>query len=331
MKIFAFEYVTGGGMAGEPLPPALTGEADMMVRALITDLLEITGVRVLCSRDPRLPAIPGTEPIVPGDGESVASLFARGVSQADAVWPTAPETGGVLADLAETVLGHAKILLGCSPAAVRVAASKRATAAVLAGSGIPVVPTFGPGDALPPLSGRWVIKPDDGAGSDGVRRVQDWREAAEALNHGEPGTVAQPWVAGAAGSLSLLCSKEDALLLAANRQIVRMEDERPRLQGLDVNAIPDTDGALAALGRRVARAIPGLWGYVGVDVVLADTGVTVLEVNPRLTTSYCGLRPVMGINVARMELDLLAAAAPGGPSDRRTATHHLALGAMAHD
>ena len=60
----------------------------------------------------------------------------------------------------------------------------------------------------------------------------------------------------------------------------------------------------------MCRAIPGLWGYVGVDLVIGDNGPVVLEVNPRLTTSYIGLSRSIGHNVA--ELLLRLAADPGG-------------------
>ena len=44
------------------------------------------------------------------------------------------------------------------------------------------------------------------------------------------------------------------------------------------------------MARRTCRGLPGLKGYVGVDVVLTDTDAFVIEVNPRLTTSYLGVR-----------------------------------------
>lgn len=330
MRIFVFEYVTGGGLAGEPLPPSLAREADMMVRALVADLLELPGISVQCSRDPRLLPIPGVELLLPRPGEGVLAHFGRGVAGADAVWPTAPETAGVLEELGVEVLRHHKTLLGCRPAAVRVAASKRATAQALAAAGVCVVPTFGPSDTITPLPGRWVVKPDDGAGSEGVRRVAGWREAEEALANGTPGQVAQPWVSGDAGSLSLLCAADKALLLSANRQHVDVEDDRLLLRGLSVNAIADGRERLAALGECVVRAIPDLWGYVGVDFILSDSGPVVLEINPRLTTSYCGLRAALGTNVAAMVLDLLDGR-PGGwfPSERGGATHEITFGAAA--
>ncbi len=331
MKVFVFEYLTGGGLLGAPLPPSLTHEADMMVRALVGDLLDLPGIRVRCGRDPRLPPIPGAEPLLPGGAESPDALFARGVAWADAVWPTAPETGGVLVRLAEHVALQDRVLLGCRPAAVRVAASKRATSQALARAGVAVVPTFGAGDSTPPLPGRWVVKPDDGAGCEGIRLVTDWWAAERAIAGSGKECVAQPWIEGEPASLSLLCTAAGARLLAANRQVMHVADDRPTLTRLLVNALPDAGGRLAALGQEVARAIPGLWGYVGVDYIMTSGGPVVLEVNPRLTTSYCGLRPALGINVAGMVLAQADGSDDARPQPERTAlTHEVTLGAAAH-
>ena len=47
MKIFVFEWVSGGGLVAEPLPPSLAREGDMMLHALLDDLTPLPGVRVL--------------------------------------------------------------------------------------------------------------------------------------------------------------------------------------------------------------------------------------------------------------------------------------------
>jgi predicted ATP-grasp superfamily ATP-dependent carboligase len=56
------------------------------------------------------------------------------------------------------------------------------------------------------------------------------------------------------------------------------------------------------LGRRAVEAMPGLRGYVGVDLVLGDaadgSGDFAIEINPRLTTSYLGLRMLAQDNLA---------------------------------
>ncbi|MEE9396862.1 MAG: ATP-grasp domain-containing protein, partial [Methylococcales bacterium] len=56
------------------------------------------------------------------------------------------------------------------------------------------------------------------------------------------------------------------------------------------------------LANGVAATFPGLWGYVGVDFLFADNQLLVLEVNPRLTTSYAGLSQTIGYNPARKVL-----------------------------
>jgi len=304
VNIFVFELVTGGGLVAQPLPSGLAREGDRMLQALLDDLSRVSGVRVATSRDPRLPPLGGVRAITPAPGEDAFALYARGVALADAAWPIAPETDGALERLARDTLACGKILLGSRPEAVRVAASKRATALALESAGVPAVPTFGPSDRLPPLPGPWVVKPDDGAGCEGVLLMPDWRAAGDRLAGDHGRLVAQPWIEGRALSLSLVCCEGRVRLLSCNQQHVRVADGRPALAAITVNAVADGAGRLAELGRRIAAAIPGLWGYVGVDLVLADRGPVVLEVNPRLTTSYCGLRSALGINAAAMVLDL---------------------------
>jgi hypothetical protein len=79
MKIFVYEHVTGGGMASQELPPSLAREADLIARSLVADILEVPGVTVVASRDPRLSAFSGAESIIPYSGESPVALFQRGL------------------------------------------------------------------------------------------------------------------------------------------------------------------------------------------------------------------------------------------------------------
>jgi predicted ATP-grasp superfamily ATP-dependent carboligase len=70
--------------------------------------------------------------------------------------------------------------------------------------------------------------------------------------------------------------------------------------------VREPEGTFAALVTRVARAMPGLAGYFGIDVILSEDGPRVVDVNPRLTTSWVGLRAALGFNPAKLVLDLLA-------------------------
>ena len=64
------------------------------------------------------------------------------------------------------------------------------------------------------------------------------------------------------------------------------------------------------LATRAVACVPGLRGYVGVDLVLGDQPL-VIEINPRLTTSYIGLRRLARFNVMQAMLDVLDGRSPG--------------------
>lgn len=305
MKIFVYEHVTGGGMARETPPSSLLHEADLMARTLVDDLRGADDVELITTRDARLAPIPGVRSTPVTARDDLPRILAAAIDECDAVWPTAPETGGVLAQLAESVLERGRGLLGSRPEAVRIAASKYATARALSTAGIPVVDTCAAVGELVPLPGRWVTKPDDGAGAEGVRLADDWQVARERLT-ASAGLVAQPWVEGEALSLSLLMADGAAELLSVNRQLLLVEGDAVALEAIEVNALNDESGAFAGLGRAVAAAMPGLWGYVGIDLIRTADSVRVLEVNPRLTTSYCGLGRARGISIARRVLELFA-------------------------
>jgi predicted ATP-grasp superfamily ATP-dependent carboligase len=305
VKVFAYEHASGGGFAGRPLLAGLAREGDLMLRALLDDLTLLPGIQLLTSRDGRLPPLPNVETLAPTAGEDAFALYARGVAAADAAWPTAPETDGILERLSHETLRQGRTLLGCRPAAVRVATSKRATAHALRAARVPVVPTFALSDGLPPLPGPWVVKPDDGAGCEDTVVLADWHPALARLQADPDRLVAQPWLDGTPMSLSLLCAEGRATLLSCNLQHARAVGGELAVEGITVNAVADAEGRFAELAAGSAAALPGLWGYVGVDLVLTPEGPVVLEINPRLTTSYCALREALGLNVAGLVLDLL--------------------------
>jgi len=298
-RVFVCEYVTGGGLEDGPMA-ALLPEAEMMVAALVQDLMAVEGVQVTLARDRRLPPPP-----VPASLHRVSAgdpwpQWERALAGHDALWPLAPETGGLLERLSRMAADAGVRLLGSAPGAVAVAASKSATAAALAAAGVPVIPTFPP-EAPPASEHGWVLKPDDGAGAEGVRRIAVWRDVGDTA-----GMVVQPFLPGVPASLSVLCRDGRAWLLSANAQRIEIDMEGAfAYRGSGVGALAGRAAELRPLAEAVAAALPGLWGYVGIDVVLTEAGPVVVDVNPRLTTSYVGLKRALGVNPAALVLGLL--------------------------
>ncbi|HLD10037.1 MAG TPA: ATP-grasp domain-containing protein, partial [Methylophilaceae bacterium] len=228
------------------------------------------------------------------------------MANADAVWPIAPETGGALLRLTELVSKHHKALLGCPLEAVNLAASKYATYQALRVAEICTVPTYVLADWPQNSANAWVAKPDDGAGCEdsgyfeSAQKLLNWMQQGREATH-----IIQPYQQGIPASISMLCKQGQSWLLSCNTQKITLESGKFTYSGSVLNGMAEHSPAFEAIAKSVAKAIPGLSGYVGVDVIVDDSQIYVLEINPRLTTSYVGLHEAMGCNPAKLVVDLL--------------------------
>ena len=307
MRIFAYEHITGGGMMGQRDIAALALEGELMLRALVQDLVALAEVEVVIMRDPRVTLDLPVAQHVPQSAEELWPTFRRVARGVDAVWPIAPEQAGILERASREVVQAERTLLGSRPEAVRTTSSKLRTAVLLAAAGVSTIPTFANEESVPNGVHQIVVKPDDGAGCQDTRLFPDRAELRRWLQqHRRAGWVFQPFLHGEALSLCVLCWDQRARLLACNRQRVSIRDGRFEFSGVSVNAVADRDQRYARLASAVVHALPGLWGYVGIDVIDTAGGPVVVEVNPRLTTSYAGLHQALGINPARLVLELPA-------------------------
>ena len=304
-RVWVVEYLSAGGsMEGDA---ELLAQGSAMRDAMAADLLACADCDVsvaACARTRDVPS--GVQTLVVRDGEDPLALLARSQHGFDAVWVVAPETGGLLLRCAQTVAPPR--WLGCTTAAIALATSKQATVERLAAQGL-LTPL---GFADDRTVRRWVVKPDDGAGAVATRVHADLGSArsdhADRMAEGAPAWL-EPWVDGEALSLSLLCDGHGAELLSVNRQHVQMNaDGLLGFHGVALNVLPPTDprrAELASLAAQVARAVPGLRGFVGIDVVWhARRGPVVIEINPRVTSAYVGLSAALGRPLAA---DVLAA------------------------
>ena len=241
------------------------------------------------------------------------------IQSCNAVWPIAPETNGILEKLCHDVESSGKILLTSPSKTVRLTASKYRTQALLAQNDIPVVPTYRLSHSRINLSPPWVVKPDDGVGCERSFIVvcdEDLNRCRAEMDLGN--FVIQSLIEGKSLSLSVLFNQGKAILLSCNRQCVDYNANSIQLTGCDVNAIQDIDGGFARLANWVAEALPGLWGYAGIDLIVTGEDARVLEINPRLTTSYAGLAKALGINVAELILAGSEGAGDFGPIKPKT-------------
>lgn len=299
------EYLSAGGaVVGGGRDHTLLQQGLLMRDAMAADLLRIPGVEVHCAGLEGLPAPTGARPLAAREGESPLQALERHAQTCDSVWGVAPETDRLLQQL-QAAVGAAR-WIGCSAEAIAVASSKQATIERLAAAGLPTPPDFAP------RARQWVVKPDDGAGATDAR-VHARRSAAQADRDererlGRPATL-EPWVEGEPLSLSLLCSAGEAEVLSVNRQHLEVDGGGQLLyRGVEIQALAARDArrpALRRLASAVAAALPGLRGFVGIDLVWhRRAGPVPIEVNPRVTCAYVGMSRRLGRNLAAEVLAL---------------------------
>lgn len=229
-------------------------------------------------------------------------VFQRCAADADYTLVIAPELQHLLRSRCSWVLEAGGQLLGSTLEAVNLTSDKLALARFLRQRGVQTPDTWTAFPVRKPLNGKAVVKPRWGAGSVDTFLV-NVTAARRQLHRDE---IVQPYLPGTPASVAWLIGPgQQVPLLPALQRLSR--DGRFRYLG---GRLP-LPAALAQraidLSHKAVNAVPGLMGYVGVDIVLGDNMREdyVIEINPRLTTSYLGLRRLAKDNLAEAMLNVV--------------------------
>ena len=308
MHILLYEYTTGGGLSGQPETAAsqsLQREGSAMISAVAADFAAGGRHYVQVLRDVRLNDLPfpGCEALDVRAAGDDQRLLNRHAGRADWTLIIAPETGGVLAGCCRLVLEAGGRLLGPSVEFIELAADKHLAAERLRTEGVPVPLgcAIESGQTLPlDFDYPAVLKPRDGCGSQGVQWIASRVAAADLRRVLLPSRLEQ-YRRGLPLSVAFLCGPGVRHALPACRQILS-DDGRFTYLGGSLPLAADLATRAQSLTARALAALPIACGYVGIDLVLGDSldgsQDCVIEINPRLTTSYVGLRAACRENLA---------------------------------
>lgn len=298
--------MTGGGWASDD-PPPLAGEAAAILRAVLIDFTGWSPVPVVTTWDVRrgTPHLPADE-VVPIDPSSYHEELARVARRCGAAVVIAPETGGELERVTALLEDDGVVVVGSPAAAVAAAADKALCMRALTDAGVPCPASTVTSSGAAVMDAHRmgypvVLKPRLGAGCERVALVSTEADLCAVLATSglqrEASFLLQEYVDGDAVSVSLLVADGRATLLGVNASDVLPGapfEYRGGVAGIE----HPRRAALLAVARAAVGALSGLRGYVGVDLVVAGDECVVIEVNPRITTSYVGLRRVLPVNLA---------------------------------
>ncbi len=318
-KILVCEYITGGGLGTEPLSDSLVKEGTLMRDALLRHLAEINQFEIVTLHDARLPPSPLASHSIAVAAGQFNHIFTEALSSVALVWLIAPETNGVLLELSELCYAsHDKgaLFLGCGFDATLIGTSKTLCFEALREAKIYTLPVYAGEDLVAGKCDQlsteninsWVAKPEDGAGCDGIRLFDSIDDLTRWVKQDERylNYLAQPYQAGVAASFSMLCRNGKAWLLSCNEQHITSDGDHFRLSGITINGMTAYWQRFETIARKIAKMLPDALGYVGVDVIVDtenDDKIYVIEINPRLTTSYVGLEQAIDYNPAQLIMD----------------------------
>jgi tyramine---L-glutamate ligase len=298
MRLFLYEYMTAIGPADEGAK-SLGTEGWAMLSAVVEDFGRLPGVQTTALLRPDVRRQLGTH-CIPTRPHVEEDRFKQVAASSDYTLVIAPELDGLLEQRCRWVLEAGGRLLGSNPHAVTLTADKLALAEHFRTRSVPTpatVPLSSEIDMYPA-----VCKPRRGAGSQDTYLVRNAAELTSVRATAQfADLIVQPYMPGQAASVVFLVGSNGMQpLLPATQEL--STDGRFHYLGGRMPLRGDLAERAIELGRRAIQAVPGLRGYVGVDLVFgpnADGSLdTVIEINPRLTTSYIGLRRLARGNLA---------------------------------
>jgi len=314
-RVLLFEYLHANPQWFESASPSMRAEGWAMLSAMVEDMAALPNVNVsvvMCSSAIAQTPLPPVVNVICNDEEAdddFVDAVMRG-GPFDDVFPIAPEIDDVLQRLVSGFRRRGQHVMVPGATTMQMASDKWKCYEWLSQSGLPTVPSF----RLDELSGlefadaeTWVVKPVFGAGCDGIR-VSSAAALRRELQSGRLSAkvMVQPLFDGEWYSVGLIGrgSGRPPIVLPVAKQHVEWTDGRPVYSGgrLPVTLSAEVGESLNDLLRRLNALMQIDRGYVGIDLLLTQHSKQldwlVVEINPRLCSSYLGYRKATEANLA---------------------------------
>ena len=245
--------------------------------------------------------------------------------QCDRTIVIAPEIHQQLERIVNKLRLAGAVVIASTASFLQATSDKLATAELLKKSGVPHPETQsltqyllsttprGVCDASLPLT----LKRRDGAGCADMKIFEDQRKLTEWLKSQESQFLAgddwivQPWHSGIPASLALIAANDAWTVLGAVEQRIELAAESIQRRYSVVSYLGGSGPLycvsieqLELLALSVRESLPsGADGWIGIDFLIPDVmhtsqDLVVIEINPRLTTSYLGYRKWYGHTLA---------------------------------
>jgi len=131
--------------------------------------------------------------------------------------------------------------------------------------------------------GKIICKPDTSAGSENTFVINK--------NNYEKkkGYLVQKFYNGKKGSFLMLCKNGKSKVICCNEQLLNLKKEKIQQVGCIMGGLEKYRNEIKILANEISKNFKGLFGIVGVDIVMENKKWLIIEINPRFTSAYSGL------------------------------------------
>lgn len=325
--LFIFEFVSGGGYNQHDIPSSLFCEGFAMLRSTVEDFKKL-GFKITTLIDERISYLSQylncDEVKIVKNYDDFLKRYIKCVKSSTCCFVIAPEFSKHLYNLTQIVKDYKKRLLSIDLDGVLLGTSKIETYKFFKDNKvntpksykIPLKDDFFDVDFViekfNQLGRSIIIKPDDGAGSELIFRFEHKDQIKRFFNtltenlDVNRNYLVQEYIKGDDLSISIINTTNpkktkimDQVILSINTQELQHVDTNKEFHYLGGFSPVDNYEVLRDKLVEILKFmdLTNFRGYFGIDFIKkADNSIYFIEINPRLTTSYIGIRNILDYN-----------------------------------
>ncbi|MHA1623931.1 MAG: ATP-grasp domain-containing protein [Promethearchaeota archaeon] len=313
-RIFIFEFISGGGFNHVDIPISLFTEGFGMLRVIVEDFKNL-GFQIKTLIDHRIQhMIRYLKTDFSKEINQNMDIFLEvknAVKDCKYVFIIAPEFSGILYNLTKIMKDQNKIILSMSLEAIRLGSSKFETYKYFKAQEVSTPLTYHlPSHLLHKdhvmkiiLNFKLpvIIKPEDGVGAENIfyfenkSQISSFFTSNRSQFESDRDYIIQEYVSGKDLSVSIIENSQGLNILSINAQFVEISKLNSNSSYLGgYTPISDYENVRKNLKKQFRQLnLIGFTGYYGIDFIRkTDNSLSFIEINPRLTTSYVGIRNI---------------------------------------
>ena len=317
-RIFIYEHISGGGFNNKEIPLSLFSEGFGMLRTIVEDFkaLNFEVKTMLDYRIIKMAFLLNCDYIKEIKREmTIIQEFKSSIKDCQYIFIIAPEFSKILYNFTKIAEDMGKTLLSMNSGPVLLASSKFQTYGFFKNSGLLTPQTFHikstenkfnvefARKSYDLLQSPAILKPEDSVGAESIYLIKNKGEFEKFVNeniqylNGSRDYILQKYVSGTDLSASIINQENRLTVLSINSQKIKLIENKINYLG-GMTPADDSEHIKKEFIKLMENLdLTKFKGYFGIDFIrMIDGKIYLIEINPRLTTSYIGIRNVAKAN-----------------------------------